>query len=620
MLKYQISKQARFEHLKIRIYNLFRISDLGFRILFLFLLSSFLSLPFSFAAESKHAMVATADPQATQAALEVLQRGGNAVDAAIAAQWVLNVVEPQGSGLGGGAFFLYYDALTKHVYSFDGREAAPSEAHSEMFLDPEGKLYPYYPDRITGGLSVGVPGVLKLLETVHHRFGSRQFSFGALFDPAIAMAERGFPVSPRMARHLSQEKDRLKRFPASAQIFLHTGGEPFKSGEILFQPDLAGTFRLIQKEGISVFYTGILAGEIVKAVREAPFHPGLMKLSDLEHYSLVERRPLKGTYRSFTVYAMPPPSSGGAALIEALNILENYDLRSMNRDWKAWHVLAEAQAIAFEDRNRYIGDPAYSEIPLTRLLSKKYARTRMEEINFDFARLSIKGRVRNAAHPEGVHTSHISIVDAQGNIVSFTTTIEHTFGSAMVVPGRGFLLNNELTDFDPISDFGIRNAELRNPPAADRLNEKRQRRFQNSALRNPHSEISPNQPESDKRPRSSMTPVIIFQKDRPVLTAGSPGGATIISTVLNLVVNVLDYEMSLADALKASKLMHRGEMVELEPGLFEQAPLAKKLRKLGHDVMMREAYGNAQAIFWDPARGVLVGESDPRGEGQASGY
>ncbi|MSR78054.1 MAG: gamma-glutamyltransferase [Candidatus Omnitrophica bacterium] len=587
------SKPNRFEHLKFGFLNLFRISDLEFRIFSSILLSSFflLSSPL-FAAESKHAMVATADPHSTRAALEVLQKGGNAVDAAIAAQWVLNVVEPQGSGIGGGGFFLYYEAATKHVYSFDGREAAPGDAYPEMFLDPKtGEPYPFYPSRITGGLSVGVPGVLKMLQTVHDRFGSEAISFGDLFLPAIKLARNGFPVSSRLAKLIDQEKDRLKLFPASAKIFLDTKGDALAAGAILFQPDLAGTFEWIRKDGIDIFYAGDIARDIVRAVRTAPFHPGLMSFPDLENYKVNERAPVRGSYRGYDLYSMGPPSSGGLAILQALQILELYDLSSLGRSVKGLHLLAEAQTIAFEDRSRYLGDPAYSQIPLEKLLSKNYARERSQEINWEFARNSLRGKLHNP-NLEGIHTTHISIVDEQGNMVAFTTTIESVFGSGIVVPGRGFVLNNELTDFDLIK----------------------------SAIRNPKSAIHPNAPEGDKRPRSSMTPTFVFRNGQPFMIVGSPGGSTIIGTVLNIIVNVIDFEMKLADAIQAPKLIHRGEFIEMESGLYQQRKILNGLGKLHHTVMLKESFGNAQVILFDLARRVITGASDPRGEGEAKGY
>ncbi|HTL47993.1 MAG TPA: gamma-glutamyltransferase, partial [Verrucomicrobiae bacterium] len=265
---------------------------------------------FSFAAVSQKAMVATAEPLATQAAVETLKLGGTAADAAIAAQWVLNVVEPLSSGLGGGGFFVYYEAATRKVYTFDGRETAPAAAFPEMFLDKQGKPYEFWPDRNTGGLPVGVPGTLRLLETVHQRFGSGKIPFGKLFEPAIAVAENGFPVSERLSAYIDGEAPRLHLFPGPRRIFLDAQGQALKPGTILKQPELAKTFQLIAEKGPSVFYEGEMAEEIVRAVRGASFHPGLMTLEDLKAYRVKEREPVKGEYRDYEIWSMGPPSSG----------------------------------------------------------------------------------------------------------------------------------------------------------------------------------------------------------------------------------------------------------------------------------------------------------------------
>ncbi len=552
----------------------------------LLFLAAFLFIQQSlFAAIGRKAMVATAHPIATEAAVQVLQEGGNAVDAAIAAQWMLNVVEPQASGIGGGGFFLFYEAATKRIYAFDGREQAPQEAFPEMFLDKNKVPYPFI-ERATGGLPVGVPGTLRLLKQVHNRFGSKRFSFSELFDPAIQIAEEGFLVSPRLAGFIDQQKDRLARFEASRNIFFNEKGEPRKTRELLVQPDLAQTFRQIQQDGVDVFYEGKLAQEIVEAVRRAPFHPGLMKKEDLFYYQAIERLPLQGTYRGYDIFSMGPPSSGGSTLIEALNILENFDLKSMHRSADFIHVFSEAQKLAFQNRNRYLGDPKFTKIPLENLLSKDLAKTSFQKIQMNATLPTLQG----LQGLEGTTTSHISIADEQGNIVSYTTTIEHIFGSAMVVPGRGFLLNNELTDFDEIP------------------NDK-------------ESKLKANAPQPEKRPRSSMTPTLVFKTGRPVLIVGSPGGSTIIATVLNVVTNVIDFKMPLEEALSAARILNRDGPLELEAEIFANAALKDKLREKGNEIIYKENFGNAQAIFFDEQQNeILIGASDPRSEGRAAGY
>jgi gamma-glutamyltranspeptidase/glutathione hydrolase len=553
------------------------------KIILLWFFLSCVSTPL-WAAVGKKAMVATAHPFVTEIALQILEEGGNAVDAAVAAQWMLNVVEPQASGIGGGGFFLYFDAATRRIYAVDGRETAPAEAFPEMFLDAKGSPYPFL-QRATGGLPVGVPGTLKLLKHVHDKFGSKRFSFAELFSPAIDVAENGFPISMRLSEFIDSQKDRLKLFESSRAIFLNGEGEPLAPGEILVQQDLAETFRWIQREGIGVFYEGKLAEEIVDCIRSAPFHPGHMKKDDLFYYRVMERDPVQGRYRGYDIFSMGPPSSGGTTLIEALNILEFFDLKSLGRSADFVHLFSESQKLAFQDRNLYVGDPDFSKAPFQNLLSKEWARTRLEEIHMD--RTLAKVQAQPAV--EGTTTSHISIVDESGNIVSYTTTIEHIFGSAMTVPGRGFLLNNELTDFDEIP-------------------------------KNHAGKLKANAAEGDKRPRSSMTPTLVFKNGLPILVVGSPGGNTIIATVLNIVVNMLDFHMFPEEALKSPRILNRDGPVELEAELFAKAVFKKNLRDKGNEVIYKDPFGNAQVVYFDYGQGAIVGASDPRGEGQAGGY
>lgn len=535
-------------------------------------------------ARSEKAMAATQHPYATEVALEVLKLGGNAVDAAIAAQWVLNVVEPQSSGIGGGGFFIYYEAATKRIYTFDGREMAPQKAHPDMFLDQNKVPLPFEKAN-TGGLSAGVPGALKLLKTVHERFGSKYFNFSELFEPAIEIAENGFPITPRLAYFIDQQKERLKFFYSSRQIFLDPDGNPLQAGDMLRQPDLANTFRLIQKEGIKVFYEGEIGNDVVEAVQKSFVNPGLMEKEDLIYYQVFERDPVYGSYRGFDIFSMGPPSSGGTTLIETLNILENFDLAAMGRTADFYHVFAESQKLAFRDRNQYLGDSKFTNVPVTELLSKDRAKKLFEMIQMN---TTIPPTSLNPP-AENENTSHISIIDPDGNIVSFTTTIEHIFGCAMVVPGRGFFLNNELTDFD--MDPRDANGKLR-----------------------------ANAPEGGKRPRSSMTPTLVFKEGQPVLAVGSPGGSTIIATVLNVLVNLIDFNMPLDKTLASARLMNRDGATELEPDLYDDTTLVKALENKGEQIVRYSVFGNAQAVQKTYNPPILWGDSDPRGEGIAEGF
>ncbi|MBP9865340.1 MAG: gamma-glutamyltransferase, partial [Candidatus Omnitrophica bacterium] len=306
-----------------------RLSNLAAFTAFCFLLLP-LEPQAAISARAPRAMVATAHPLATEAALNILKKGGNAADAAIAAQWVLNVVEPQSSGIGGGGFFLFYDAKTKRVYCLDGRETAPRDATPDMFLDSTGNPFIFSPDRNTGGLPVGVPGTLRLLKVAHERFASKQFSFESLFQPAINIAEKGFLVSSRFARMIDGQKERLRLFPESKRIFLNQEGQALEPGTLLQQPDLAKTFKLLQENGIAFFYEGELADAIVNTVRFAPFHPGRLTRQDLFYYTVKEREGVYGRYRDYDLLSMGPPSSGGVTLMEALNILSNFDLGRMS--------------------------------------------------------------------------------------------------------------------------------------------------------------------------------------------------------------------------------------------------------------------------------------------------
>lgn len=580
-----------------------------FRKLFLLSFAFLLPFPFFARAESEaqpapdyypNAVVATAHPEASRVAKEILELGGNAVDAAIAAQWVLNVVEPQSSGIGGGGFFVYYDAKTNSVYTFDGREKAPAKAYPEMFLDETGKPIPFYPDRITGGLAVGVPGTLKLLKQVHDRFGSGEFKFSELFNSAIVLAQKGIPVSRRLAEAIESEKERLKIFGPTFSIFFHPDGTPLKEGDILVQKDLAKTFETIAERGVAVFYEGEIAKAIVQTVKESPVRPGLLEESDLKFYGVVQREAVYGTYRGYEIFSMGPPSSGGAALIQILNILENYNLASYGYSSHSLHLMIEAQKSAFLDRTLFLGDPDFSRIPLGMLLSKEYAKKKSQQIKFNKAKplaLLVKEASLKIKPPAGGNTSHISIRDREGNLVSYTTTIEHIFGSGMVVRDWGFLLNNELTDFDAEPWFDIDVPE------------------------DMRGRLKPNAPSPEKRPRSSMCPVLVFSKGgEPFLVAGSPGGSLIIPTVQEIVVNVIDFNMPIDKALAFPRFAARGGEVEAEAEFLENEGLIEALLSRGHTFREHKPFGNAQALLFEEKEKAWTAASDPRGEGEVRGY
>lgn len=547
-------------------------------------------------------IVVSAHPEATRAGTAVLKEEGNAVDAAAAVQFALNAVEPQSSGIGGGCFILFYQARTRKVIVVDGREEAPRRAFPEMFLDPEGKEVPFYPERITGGNSVGVPGCLAALHKAWKNFGSGKISWARLFEDALRLAEEGFPVSAKLAGAIEGERARLALFPASQAIFLDAEGNGLKEGARLVQKDLASTFRVLQAQGPEAFYQGEIARDIVRAVRESPVNPGLMSLEDLREYQAPLRRPLRGTYRGYEIFSMPPPSSGGVTVIETLNILEPFALRAMNPSGAEFvHVFSEAQKMAFADRNRYLGDPDFVAVPVDRLLSKDLAAAKSAAIDLRKASTAAEPSVLIGLGNNS--TSHVSIIDGEGNFLAMTTTIEHIFGSGLTVPGRGFILNNELTDFSasPFLDAG------KKIPAPNQVEGGRKKRAGSLDLA---------ESEGGKRPLSSMSPTLIFREGRPIAALGSPGGTQIIGIVLNVMVRLLDFARSPEEAVGAPRILNRNGPLELEKEFFADPLLVGALRALGHDLIMREPFGNAQLAMLADGGSRVAGASDPRGEGQ----
>lgn len=547
-------------------------------------------------------MVSSARQLASEAGVEALRRGGNAVDAAAVTQFVLNVVEPYASGIGGGCFILIYDARTQAIYAIDGREEAPALYHERVFLGPDGRPIPFA-DRSTGGMPVGVPGTLAAWALALERFGT--FSLAEALEPAIRIAEEGFVLTELDAQILKEHAGRLARFQASAKLYLREDGTPLEAGTRLRNPDLAETFRLIAREGIRAFYEGPIADDIVRAVREAPFNPGVMSKLDLQLYRPVLREPVRGTYRGYEVVSMGPPTSGGAALIENLNLLEAFDLSAYG--WgsvDAVHLLAEAQKVAFADRNRYLGDADYVDIPLAMLLSKPYAARRRALIQ-PFAAIPTPAPF-GTPEEGGVATTHFSVVDKDRNMVAVTSTIEQWFGAALVVPGRGFLLNNELTDFDAVPTFPDGTLAPNRPEGGKRV--------RRTALGEDARTLG------GKRPRSSMTPTLVFKDGKPYAALGSPGGSRIFGIVLNVLTNMIDFGMDPQQAITAPRIVNRNGPTELEPGLFQNPALVAALAARGHDVRQVEPFGGAHAVVIDPQTGQLLGGADPRRGGYVAGY
>jgi gamma-glutamyltranspeptidase/glutathione hydrolase len=550
------------------------------------------------------AMVATAHPLASRVGVQILKDGGNAIDAMVAVQAALNVVEPQSSGLGGGCFIMYYDAKTGKSYCVDGREETPAGTRREDFLDAKGRELA---EPLTGGLPVGVPGTVSAMWLAHGRWGKLPMS--RVLDPAIRLAEEGVGVSPRLQVAIAVHQKRFRRFPASKKLFLHDDGSVPELGELRKNPDLAKTLRLLGEQGPKVFYEGEIAADIVKAVREAPFQPGRMSPDDLKGYRAVHREPLRFDYRGHEIVSAPPPSSGGLTLALMLGVLEGERVKKL-KPGSAEEIdrLARAGAVAFADRNAYLGDQDWSpDIDMRGLLKPAHVKGRREAAHDlrpgEKASPGGKPAASGEGRHEGEHTTHFSIIDADRNVVSCTTTIEHGMGSAVVVPGRGFLLNNELTDFD-----------LERPSGPNALD----------AARGPRR-TAPGDEKTvgGKRPRSSMTPVIVFKDGKPWLTAGSPGGSRIIGVVAQVLVNVIDHGMDVQQAIDAPRVNAQNGPLSLEVLYPRRKSLEEALRKRGWKVQKQapwyEAWGGAQGIRVRPD-GTLEGGADPRREGAARGY
>jgi gamma-glutamyltranspeptidase/glutathione hydrolase len=551
------------------------------------------------AAVAPKAMVASAHPLASRAGVQVLKDGGSAIDALVAVQMALNVVEPQSSGLGGGCFIVYYDAKAGKTYCIDGREEVPAAARREDFLDGKGDLLA---EPMTGGLPVGVPGTVAAMWLAHGRWG--QLPMARVLEPAIRLAEEGTGVTPRLQVAVAVHRKRFLRFPASKKLFLHDDGSVPELGEVRKNADLGRTLRLLAEQGPKVFYEGEVARDVVKAVREAPFQPGKMAADDLKGYRAVFREPVRFGYRGHEVVSFPPPGSGGITLGEMLGALEGEDVRKLKPGSVVEiDLLARAGAVAFADRNAYLGDPDWSPgLDMRALLKADHIKARREAAHA----LRPGDRAEPGGRPaarEGEHTTHISIIDAQRNVVSCTTTIEMGMGSAVVVPGRGFLLNNELTDFDLERATGPNALEAargprRTAPGDDRT-------------------------VGGKRPRSSMTPVIVFRDGKPWLTAGSPGGSRIIGVVAQVLVNVIDHGMDVQQAINAPRVNAQNGPLSLEVLYPKRQELEEALRQRGWKVQGQkpwyEAWGGAQAVRVR-ADGSLEGGADPRREGAARGY
>ncbi len=537
---------------------------------------------------TKH-MVAAANPLAADAGREILRAGGSAVDAAIAVQLVLNLVEPQSSGIGGGAFMVHWDQARGKTTTLDGREIAPSAAKPERFLLPDGRPQPFMA-AVIGGRSVGVPGTVRLLEDAHKRWG--KLPWAAVFAPAIKLAEEGFSISPRLNGLLSREQA-LRSDPVARAYFYDAEVKPKAVGETLRNPAFAATLRTIAAGGAAAFYAGPIAQDVVATVTGHPTSPGDMTLADLAAYRTVEREPVCGVYRVYTICGMGPPSSGALAVQQILGLVERFDLARMGPGANAAHWISEAGRLAFADRNLYVGDPAFVDVPAAGMLDRGYLATRANLMSADrsmgTARAGEPPRRRAqllAPADDQIEygTSHISIIDGQGNAVSMTTTIEDGFGARIMTKG-GFLLNNELTDFNFIP-------AVNGVPVANRV-------------------------EPGKRPRSSMAPTLVFDAfGRLYAVVGSPGGSQIIPYVAKTIIALLDWRLDPQQAVDLANFGSRNGPTEVERGT-EAEGWATTLQARGHEVRAIEMTSGIQAIVVSPIG--YLGGADTRREGVAIG-
>ncbi|WP_369173626.1 gamma-glutamyltransferase [Streptomyces sp. R28] len=546
--------------------------------------------------------VSSVDADASAAGIEVLKKGGNAVDAAVATAAALGVTEPYSAGIGGGGYFVYYDAKSRTVQTIDGRETAPLSADSDLFVE-NGTAIPFA-EAVSSGLSVGTPGTPATWQKALDKWGSE--GLGTVLKPAERLARDGFVVDDTFRAQTAANETRFRYFPDTAELFLPNGALPVV-GATFKNPDLARTYAELARKGVGALYGGDLADDIVDTVNHPPVdpssgwnaRPGDLTAKDLATYRTKSQAPTRTSYRGLGVYSMAPSSSGGTTVGEALNILENTDL-SKASEVQYLHRYIEASRIAFADRGRWVGDPAFEDVPTKELLSQKYADSRECLIKDDAVLTSpvAPGDPRNpaacdasgTAAPttyEGDSTTHLTVADKWGNVVSYTLTIEQTGGSGITVPGRGFILNNELTDFSFT-------------PAGPNVHD-------------------PNLPGPGKRPRSSMSPTIVLdQHNKPVVALGSPGGATIITTVLQTLTGFLDRGLPLVDAIAAPRASQRNQTTtELEPGLYG-SPLRAQLEAIGHGFRQNPEIGAATGVQRLPnGKWLAAAETVRRGGGSA---
>lgn len=531
---------------------------------------------------AQHGMVVTQEKQASRIGAEILAKGGNAVDAAVAVGFALAVTLPRAGNLGGGGFMVLHRAETGENIAIDYRETAPAAATPDMFLDADGKADPE--KSRNSALAVGVPGTVAGLALAHARYGSGRFTLAELIAPAVQLAREGVPVDGDLLDSLLLAAPHLQRWPSTAPIFTKPDGASWTEGDRLIQPDLASALETIGREGPRAFYIGPIADAIVSTVREAG---GRMTRGDLENYQPIIRDPVRGAYRGYEIVSVPPPSSGGVHLIEMLNILEGYTLKKLGAGSPAaLHLMIEAMKLAYADRAEFLGDADVVNVPVQRLISKDYAAELRTGIDPDRARPASEIRPESAALGAGlggVNTTHFSIIDQFGNAVANTTSLNLNYGLGLVAKGTGIMLNNTLDDFA---------AQPGAPNAFGLIGG------------------SANAPGPGKRPLSSMTPTIVLKDGKPQLITGAPGGSRIITTVLQVIVNNIDFGRPIADAVIAPRVHHQWRPDEVLVERTLPAATIRALEKRGHHVAVGSLFGSAHSIVVTP-KGI-VGAADPR--------
>lgn len=536
---------------------------------------------------AKNGIVTSASRLASEVGVDALRQGGNAIDAAVATAFALAVTWPTAGNIGGGGFLVYHGE-DGHATTFDFREKAPLAATETMYLGLDGRVVNN--SNHIGMLAIGVPGTVAGLYKAHQELGSLPWE--DLVAPAVALARDGIPISYSLQTGFARSANRFRQYPSSARKFFKADGSLYELGETWVQPDLAHTLELIQNNGRDGFYRGENARRLAEFMAA---NGGLITEEDLEQYEAVEREPVRGSYRGYEIIGMPPPSSGGVALIEMLNILEGYDLGALGHNTADYlHVLTEAMRRAYADRAQYLGDPDFNEsMPLERLMDKDYAAELRATIEMDEKSESSPTEFAQAYESE--ETTHFSIVDKDGNMVSLTYTLEFGYGSAIVAEGGGYLLNNELGDFNAVPGLTDTRGNIG---------------------------TAPNLVAAEKRPLSSMTPTIVAQDGRPVFATGSPGGKTIINTTMQTILNIIDHDFNIAEAIEAGRIHHQWlpDVTSIESSGFSLDTL-RLYEEKGHQLRERGSQGAAMGVYYNREEGLFEGASDSRrGDGAAVGY